>query len=314
METTYLKYSAINRDNFCLRVAGINLFVRTVDEGITLGMDGMTRTFLTDMESADTQLTVGWQDLTKQLEGQMLFDSGTVWQLHQQQDGRYLFSFRSQVFGEHPYKIALFNADFTKGEIYFHRAYFEEGEAIYPLEYPLDELLITNLLAQHRGVELHASGIVVDGVGLLFVGQSGAGKTTTTRLWQQGGEIQVLSDDRIILRHTDAGFVMYGTPWHGEAQLALAGEAPLKGIFFLKHGSENRLTTFSNTETMARLFACCFPTFYHHAGLGFTLEVIEQISKSVPCYQFDFVPDYRAVDHIKQHLCLGGEGHVKVIC
>ena len=70
-----------------------------------------------------------------------------------------------------------------------------------PLEYPLDELLLQGLLARGRGAEIHACGIADgSGRGLLFVGQSGAGKTTMARLWEGERGITVLSDDRIILR------------------------------------------------------------------------------------------------------------------
>jgi hypothetical protein len=70
-----------------------------------------------------------------------------------------------------------------------------------PLAYPLDELLIMHRLTQEKAIELHGSGIVrADGTGNLFVGHSGAGKSTTTRLWTEREDVEVLSDDRIIVR------------------------------------------------------------------------------------------------------------------
>ena len=64
------------------------------------------------------------------------------------------------------------------------REVFGDRLPIYPLHYPLDELLMVHLLARGRGVEIHGSGIVdADGYGTLFAGQSGAGKTTMSRLW-----------------------------------------------------------------------------------------------------------------------------------
>jgi hypothetical protein len=73
-----------------------------------------------------------------------------------------------------------------------------------PLEYPLDELLIMHRLTQEKAIELHGSGIVrADGMGNLFVGHSGAGKSTTTRLWTEREDVEVLSDDRIIVRRDE---------------------------------------------------------------------------------------------------------------
>src|SRR5215469_6722666 len=48
--------------------------------------------------------------------------------------------------------------------------------------------------------EVHACGVEdSDGRAYHFVGQSGAGKPTTARLWHKARGIHVLSDDRIIL-------------------------------------------------------------------------------------------------------------------
>src|SRR5213078_1486031 len=106
---------------------------------------------------------------------------------------------------------ATFDEAFTHGEIVLSHE-LEPGAD--PLAYPLDELLAVSILGQGGGVELHGCGLVVDAKGFLFVGQSGAGKTTTARLWLSETSPTILSDDRIIVRDTENGLRMYGTPWH----------------------------------------------------------------------------------------------------
>ena len=49
---------------------------------------------------------------------------------------------------------------------------------------------------------------------------------------------------------------------------------------------------------MAELFARCFPPFYDHGRLTFTLSFLHQITNRVPCYRFRFVPDESAVSEI----------------
>ena len=83
-----------------------------------------------------------------------------------------------------PYKTALFVPDFSRGHVCLHRPFFADAPSVDPLEYPLDELLVISLLGQGRGVEIHGCGVVDGSSGYLFVGQSGAGKTTIARLWQ----------------------------------------------------------------------------------------------------------------------------------
>src|SRR5206468_311750 len=121
--------------------------------------------------------------------GRLLFDSGAVWKLFE----GYRIDCYSEVFGETPYKSAQIAPDLREIEIRTRVA------ALDPLEFPLDELLVNALLAQRRGVELHACGIIDAGRGLLFIGNSGDGKTTTARLWQNEAA-EIVSDDRVVVR------------------------------------------------------------------------------------------------------------------
>ena len=81
-----------------------------------------------------------------------------------------------------------------------------EGRSKVPLGYPLMPLLWTILLGRlgeaDGGLLCHACGVVTPaGDGLLFAGFSGAGKSTTSRLWRAACPgAAILSDDRVILR------------------------------------------------------------------------------------------------------------------
>jgi hypothetical protein len=71
--------------------------------------------------------------------------------------------------GPVPYKIARFDREFKSGEVFFHHFYFPSGPPLYPLDYPLDEILIANILARGKGVEVHGCGVVdAQGKGRLF--------------------------------------------------------------------------------------------------------------------------------------------------
>ncbi|MGD0989076.1 MAG: hypothetical protein ABR874_14785 [Candidatus Sulfotelmatobacter sp.] len=178
-----------------------------------------------------------------------------------------------------------------------------------PLEYPLDELLIMHRLTQERAIELHGTGIVrANGVANLFVGHSGAGKSTTTRLWTSREEVEVLSDDRIIVRYDDGrdgpagptAMRMYGTPWHGEAMFASPNSAPLTRIFILEHGHGNVITRLTRSQAVGELFARAFVPFHRHEYIENALSFLEHLVSSVPCYRYSFEPDERAVEKIQQ--------------
>ena len=164
-------------------------------------------------------------------------------------------------------------------------------------------------LTQEKAIELHGVGIVgPDGANNLFVGHSGAGKSTTARLWTSLYNVEILSDDRIIVREDrvleeklrkDATQIfMYGTPWHGEAAFALPQRAPLQRIFVLEHGHGNVLTRLTRSQMVAELFARSFVPFHRHEYVDSALSFLERVADSVPCYRYSFEPDERAVDRI----------------
>jgi hypothetical protein len=223
--------------------------------------------------------------------GRLLFDSGAVWRLYELGE-RLLIECHSEIFGEGPYKSAVLDRDLGKGELVMH-----VDEPLEPLEFPLDEVLVNEILARNGGVELHCCGLIDGGRGLLFVGQSGAGKTTTARLWK---ETPILSDDRIIVREEEGALRMYGTPWHGEAALSSPGSAPLAAVYLLVQAQENAIVPLSAAEAAARLLACSFPPFHDAEALAQTIDFLARIAAGVPVSELRFVPDERVVDFVRQ--------------
>lgn len=283
-----------------LRIAGINIALTTAGPGIKV--EGPMARFLVERCAPDVVVETIWNEPGAVNGYKKIFDSGSIWQLFT--DGeRYQFRLAAPFSNWQPYRIAQFDAAFTRGEVRIERQYFAPSELVYPLEYPLDELLAIHLLAQGRGVEVHACGLVDDsGRGLLFLGQSGGGKTTTARLWEKVPGVKILSDDRIILRKAGGRMYMHGTPWHGEAELAAPEKAPLSRLFFLHHGARNYLQPQAKALAVARLFSCSFPPFYDPAGLDFTLSFLSELVEAVPSCELSFVPDRSAVEFIQREI------------
>ena len=203
--------------------------------------------------------------------------------------------------GPVPYKTAHVNTTFTSSIVTLYRPYFDGRRAVYPLDYPLDELLFIHLLAQGRGVELHGCGVVdASGEASLFVGQSGAGKSTMARLWNREPGVTILSDDRIVVREINGQIMAFGTPWHGDEPFAASGPARLARVYFLRHGERHHLKDATAAESAARLFACSFVPVYDAAAIEFTLGLLERIDQRVACYELEFAPDRSVIDFIRQ--------------
>jgi hypothetical protein len=282
-----------------LSIAEITVAVSARDSDLVLRADEATARFLVPATDPEASVTAGWGDPGGADPGEPVFDSGAIWRLYW--DGaRHRFLFTSPALGPLPYKEATFEPDFTSGKVTLRRACCEHAQGLWPLEYPLDELLLQGLLARGRGAEIHACGVKdSSGRGLLFVGQSGAGKTTLARLWETMPDTKVLSDDRIIVRRVGGRLTMYGTPWHGEAALVEPASAPLTGIFFLEHDAANALLPLRGAAAATRLFACGFPPFHDRDGLNFTLAFFAELAGEVPCHELRFAPDRKAVDFVE---------------
>jgi hypothetical protein len=284
----------------CIKIAGISTAIVCQDPGMKWQVSEANAKFLVNATDPDVEVRVAFADLTGVPSGDRIFDSGALWQLYRQEE-RCVFRFVSPVFGPVPYKVARFASDFRSGDVYLRPRCSPRGQPAYPLEYPLDELLLINLLARGRGAEVHAAGIIDrEGNGHLFLGQSGAGKTTMARLWQNEEGVQVLSDDRIILRKQGQSVWIYGTPWHGEGRLASPASAPLQRIYFLRQGAHNRLIPQRAAEAVARLCACSFLPFFNSDGIEFTLGFFEEVVSSIPCCELSFLPDQSVVAMLKK--------------
>jgi hypothetical protein len=278
------------------RIGGISLAITSEANGPNLVPDAELRDFLVESEPCDIELSVGFSDDLETVPGELVFDSGGLWKLFRVSEG-YCFSFTTEFLGAMPYKQARVSPDFSSGRIEMLRRYFPAGSAINPLEYPLDELLWIHRLSNGEGVEVHGCGLrTEDGRGLLLTGHSGAGKSTSARLWSQQSGAMVLSDDRIILRREMGRIWMYGTPWHGDAGIAEADRWPLDGIFVLAHGVKNELRPLSRSSATAEVYARSFVPHHSSEAATFNLEFLSKVTSAVPCFDFSFVPDITAVE------------------
>ncbi|MBP7865828.1 MAG: hypothetical protein KA419_07740 [Acidobacteria bacterium] len=159
-----------------------------------------------------------------------------------------------------------------------------------PFCYPLDQILIMLYLATRGGVIVHAAGVGTNRGGCVFAGRSGAGKSTLTRQLAGRKGVRALSDDRVVIRKIDGGFRMYGTPWPGEAGIALNAWTPLRRLFFLCKSSEDRLVPLTPGEAMERLMPVVSVPWFSRELIVPQLAFLDELLAAVPAFDLHFRP------------------------
>jgi hypothetical protein len=225
-----------------------------------------------------------------------VFDSGSSWALYEQ-DGRYALLLGASSFSSEPYGIALFDSEIRQIDVFLQPEQLPNGLLPDPLQFPLGEVLMVCLLAQGRGLMVHACGVNDGGQGYLFAGQSTHGKSTMARQWQD--EALVLNDDRIVLRQREGRFWMYSTPWHGDHTGISAQAVPLDKLFFLRHDRTNCARRRQGVAAASMLLARSFPPLSDADGMRFTLDFCAQLVDAVPCFDLGFVPSKDVLDTVR---------------
>ena len=152
-----------------------------------------------------------------------------------------------------------------------------------------------------KGIVLHCSASVVDGVGIICTGRSGQGKSTISAILDKAG-IPVLTDERAIIRVEASGLRVYGSPWPSSGEFVLNSSAPLKKIYFIEHGLKNEVIPIAKGEALKRLLDVVMIPWMNSAFFDPVIEVLEKTVGDLSHAVLRFVPDGNVVDFIKADL------------
>ncbi|MDD5129960.1 MAG: hypothetical protein PHS66_02765 [Candidatus Omnitrophica bacterium] len=286
----------------CFKIGGIKFSLESQNSLSKLENIHMLKRFIVgSMSRPDIRLVIKCRDVDKKFlslnNSQKIFD-GYYWGLHQAENKKILlFSAPEIKYLPQPYHAAVFNKNFSYGEI-FDRNRLGKTPEINPLLPLMGPILVSSLLYTKNAVLFHSCGVVDKGVGFIFLGHSGYGKTTTANLWIKSGAM-LLNDDKVIIRKINKKFWIFGTPWFGKFRNVSPSGAPLKGIFFLKHGKANKATRVSSSQAVSLLISRSHAPLWDNCAYQKSIDLCGQIVKNIPCYELEFVPDNTAVNFVR---------------
>lgn len=283
----------------CLSVAGVCLHFRGAERVRLAAPIDSYSTFLraspADGPCIDTvEMEVIEGDVPRPDLLEPVFDTGDAWELWAD-DRRCVFRTRLRQDDQRPLWSMTIDRGFNHGRIYCSKNVFvASGKSMlarHIVQYPLDQLLMIHVAAaRSAALLLHAAGGRIDGRGLLFAGQSGAGKSTVSRLLGNGDSARFLSDDRVMLRRFGSKLSMYGTPWPGDAGIAVNESVPLKAICFLRHADGTSLRQLNPEEVLHRLLPVASIPWYEPGLSEKALDLCEFLIEHYPAYELSFRP------------------------
>lgn len=145
-------------------------------------------------------------------------------------------------------------------------------------------------------IAIHTSVIRYKGRTVLFLGESGTGKSTHTRLWREHIEGAVLlNDDSPILRIVDGKPWMFGSPWSGKTPCYKAESYPLAACVRLSQAPYNKIRRLNIAQGYAAIHPSCPPDFaYDDALYDCISETLGHVLEQVPIYHLECLPDAAA--------------------
>ena len=239
--------------------------------------------------------------------GEVMFESEGVWRVYRQVDGRELWTFR--MYGK-IYKSVLIDPAIDTGEIFFPRPKIPGTGRRSALQFPLDEMLFQRRWSRDGLIEVHSCGVVDGGGVLLFAGQSGAGKSTTARLWNHF-ELRrtILSDDRVLLDPREPSQVRaFGTPWHGTGRFGSTAQAPLRALFFLEQAPRSEAAPLHPAEAAARLLTRTFPPIWDGLVMERVVRACAEVTERIPAFVLRFRKDETAIAEARRAAAGDGRG------
>jgi MoaA/NifB/PqqE/SkfB family radical SAM enzyme len=189
--------------------------------------------------------------------------------------------------------VAVFNDDHTHVRIYHEDEHLVKNGNMGALTgFPSDQIMLSRVLSDRSGCYLHSSALILNGQGIMFLGQSGAGKSTIVKILKDYGH--VLTDDRNIVRSWPDGHRVHGTWSHGEVPIVSNKSAPLKAIFFIEQAQINQIfPVLDQRHILHELINRIIKPFCTVGWWNNSLKILENISTQVPvyCLRFSKGPD-----------------------
>ncbi len=200
--------------------------------------------------------------------------------------------FEMSITTHHPICAHLvISNDFSEGFLYVDKPEFAQFSINNSLM-----LMFAFATASSNTLEMHASVVVKDGIGHLFLGKSGTGKSTHSSLWLKHiPQTELLNDDNPIVKvESDGSVVVYGSPWSGKTPCYRNCSARIGSFVQIRQAPKNAIQRQSVTDAIISIYTSCSGMKWNREMADGLFDTLQKIISKVPCYLLDCLPDAEA--------------------
>ena len=154
-----------------------------------------------------------------------------------------------------------------------------------------------NIVAVQRlTAAVHSSVIVCHDEAVMFLGESGTGKSTHTRLWRENIEgATLLNDDSPFVGLRDGRVMAYGSPWSGKTPCYKNECYPIRAIVRLSQAPHNKMRQLRSLQAIGALLPSLPPAFAFDEKLeDAVMNVLSAVVSKVPVYHLECLPNAEA--------------------
>ena len=157
----------------------------------------------------------------------------------------------------------------------------------------------------HQTLAMHASTVSYAGKSILFLGESGTGKSTHTQLWLNHiSPTELLNDDSPFVRvMEDHSVWVFGSPWSGKTPCYQNKSTAVAAIVRLSQAPYNKIKRLKGIAALGSLLPSCPPAFaYDPTLLSYISRILDIILQQVPIYSLECLPNPEAAQLVLETL------------
>ena len=185
--------------------------------------------------------------------------------------------------------------DYKSGE-YYPKSGFGAYTNLFQISTAL-MMMFTYNSALRETMLMHSSVVRHNGKANMFLGTSGTGKSTHSRLWLNHIEgTDLINDDNPVIRLEDVGdgnrkLFVYGSPWSGKTPCYRNIKVEVRAIVRLSQAPKNDINPLQGLNAYASILASASCIRWDRHIMDKITATASSIAMEVPCYDLKCLPD-----------------------